>query len=1088
MAFGFGFNKQKVLSAAEKFVQQGKLQNAITEYEKILKADPKDLTVMNTVGDLYARLGESDHALDCFKSVGDAYASQGFTVKAIAMYKKVTKTKTSLETVLRLAELYTQQGLFNDARAQYLQVAEEFLRAGELEQAVRIFQKTLEMDPENAAMRMKLADVYVRLGKKNEAWQIYTAAAESLRARGALEQAEDILQRMVKLEPTNSYALLMRGRTAFDAGDLAAAIENLERVPDLDSHPEGLRSLFQAYLQTGHLAEAGPLASKLAAVHNDTVAIFDYTDALVASGQVEDALQVYEDYSDRLLSVDSAKVLENLRGLIGPLSESPAGLEVLLSLFQKAGESAHVTEVYELLAHAYVQSGEFEKARDYYFKLTQLEPQNQLHAANYQQVLAKLGGTVSGGRLITAEEGAVLVDELEATAPFVEQRYPDELALAIRAALTDAELFVSYNMPAKALGPLLSALPRAPRDLRLNQRLAALHTRAGRFGEASSCCRTLASIYHEAGHPNEALRYSELAAKYEERASVTSDGRSATDSDLAAQAAAAVSLELSEKSEMFFQALEEEVPFLEAPDYGEVEDLPVANASLAPPPALEFEVPSASAEEVDLSEEWDGPFDEPPAPPATAPEHINAHQAPAQEEKRDKRAIAFGVEEVRFYLDNDMVEEAMESLRKLGELRAEAAILAMLQAEVTEARMRADQAQAPQVEKFQASDVEEFSVVDEAPIMDVPDIQADANMAAVVPIVPLDLPPAPVEVQEFAVAQDQVEEFAVPPAGPNSPGGMLDDFVSDLESSLGEDFFTAPAPPLAPLLPEPPPEPGPTMVPVAETEDAAIMSEHSDPLGDFVADLETSLGEKFVPDVPASNGGHAIPSVPRFGAQPDMEAPSASVEVPLHATEALPSALSIPASRAAAASIVPGAPTAAPTVLSSVTYQPIVRPISPPVGAGIDLEAGVNLTDMFDELKYELDEGVAAGEEDPETHYNLGVAFREMGLLDEAIGELQKVCTAVEKGHGFPLIMQTYTWLAQCFLDKGVPEAAVRWYERALKLPSLDTDTRVALHYELASSYETAKNKPAALQHFMEVYGNNIDYRDVSERIKALKS
>jgi len=37
MAFGFGFNKQKVLSAAEKFVQQGKLQNAITEYEKIIK-------------------------------------------------------------------------------------------------------------------------------------------------------------------------------------------------------------------------------------------------------------------------------------------------------------------------------------------------------------------------------------------------------------------------------------------------------------------------------------------------------------------------------------------------------------------------------------------------------------------------------------------------------------------------------------------------------------------------------------------------------------------------------------------------------------------------------------------------------------------------------------------------------------------------------------------------------------------------------------------------------------------------------------------------------------------------------------------
>ena len=143
---------------------------------------------------------------------------------------------------------------------------------------------------------------------------------------------------------------------------------------------------------------------------------------------------------------------------------------------------------------------------------------------------------------------------------------------------------------------------------------------------------------------------------------------------------------------------------------------------------------------------------------------------------------------------------------------------------------------------------------------------------------------------------------------------------------------------------------------------------------------------------------------------------------------------------------------------------------------------------MFGELKHELEEDTSAAEQDPETHYNLGVAFREMGLLDEAIGELQKVCQAVEHGHKFPSIMQTYTWLAQCFLDKGVPEAAIRWYENALNLPNLDGDTRTALHYELASSYETAQNKPKALEHFMQVYGSNIDYRDVAERIKALKS
>ena len=150
--------------------------------------------------------------------------------------------------------------------------------------------------------------------------------------------------------------------------------------------------------------------------------------------------------------------------------------------------------------------------------------------------------------------------------------------------------------------------------------------------------------------------------------------------------------------------------------------------------------------------------------------------------------------------------------------------------------------------------------------------------------------------------------------------------------------------------------------------------------------------------------------------------------------------------------------------------------------------ASVDLSEMFGELKHELEEEAAAGDEDPETHYNLGVAFREMGLLDEAIAELQIVCSAIDRGHPFAQAIQTYTWLAQCFLDKGVPEAAIRWYEKALNIPGLDSEARLAINYELGSACESAQDKPAALRHFTYVYGANIDYRDVAERIQALKS
>src|SRR5499427_8783266 len=519
MAFGFGFNKQKVLSAAEKYVQQGKLQNAISEYEKILKNDPKDLTVTNTVGDLYSRIGESDKATECFKNVGDAYASQGFTVKAIAMYKKICKLKPSLESLLKLAELYTQQGLFNDARAQYLQVAEEFLKAGELENAVRIFQKILEMDPENSSMRVKLAEVYIRLGKKTEAWQIFSAAAESMRSKGSLSAADEVLQRMLTLDPGNAYALQMQAKNLLESGDGAGAVAALQKISDIDSNPDGLRDLLKAYLLTGQLSEAGTVANKLLTVHNDLPAIASFADALMQAGQYENALQVFDQHAERLLAENSDKVLKSLHSIIGHVRDNPDSLQKLLDLFHKAGETTHVSEVTELLAHASVQSGDLPRARDLYQKLAQVEPQNPLHMQNYQQVVSQLGGT-SGSKLITPEEAVVLIDDLEATAPSIHQHYSDEVALAVRSALTDAELFISYNMPAKALGPLVTALPLAPNDLRLNQRLAALHTRAGRFAEAAVCCRTLQNIYSDVDHLDEALRYAELAERYEERSLV----------------------------------------------------------------------------------------------------------------------------------------------------------------------------------------------------------------------------------------------------------------------------------------------------------------------------------------------------------------------------------------------------------------------------------------------------------------------------------------------------------------------------------------------------------------------------------------
>jgi tetratricopeptide (TPR) repeat protein len=72
-------------------------------------------------------------------------------------------------------------------------------------------------------------------------------------------------------------------------------------------------------------------------------------------------------------------------------------------------------------------------------------------------------------------------------------------------------------------------------------------------------------------------------------------------------------------------------------------------------------------------------------------------------------------------------------------------------------------------------------------------------------------------------------------------------------------------------------------------------------------------------------------------------------------------------------------------------------------------------------------------------------------------------------------------------VDKGAPQAAIRWYEKALGVNGINEDSRLAVHYEMATAFEAAGDRKAALENFMQVYGSNIDYRDVADRIRGLR-
>jgi tetratricopeptide (TPR) repeat protein len=144
------------------------------------------------------------------------------------------------------------------------------------------------------------------------------------------------------------------------------------------------------------------------------------------------------------------------------------------------------------------------------------------------------------------------------------------------------------------------------------------------------------------------------------------------------------------------------------------------------------------------------------------------------------------------------------------------------------------------------------------------------------------------------------------------------------------------------------------------------------------------------------------------------------------------------------------------------------------------------LKEVFDDFRAELGE-MGAEDEDLETHYNLGTAFREMGLLDEAISEFQKVAKATERGKPFRYVMQCCTLLGLAFMEKGQPGIAAIWYGRALLTPGIEPESILALRYDLGVAQESAGEPEAALKSFSQVYAMNIDYRDVADRIAALQ-
>ena len=151
-----------------------------------------------------------------------------------------------------------------------------------------------------------------------------------------------------------------------------------------------------------------------------------------------------------------------------------------------------------------------------------------------------------------------------------------------------------------------------------------------------------------------------------------------------------------------------------------------------------------------------------------------------------------------------------------------------------------------------------------------------------------------------------------------------------------------------------------------------------------------------------------------------------------------------------------------------------------PTGNPSDALSDPGLDEMFREFKKGVEKQLGA--EDYDTRYNLGIAYKEMGLLDEAIAEFQLASKDESR------LLECCSMLGLCFLEKGMPQIAIKWFEKGLNSPGRSEEEQHGLRYDLAIAYESAGEPDRALELYMDIYRVNARFRDVKDRVSGLQA
>ena len=386
------FDKAKVLKAAEKFLSQGKINAAIKEYRQIVDNDPDDLTTLNMLGDLYVRSNKKEDAIRCFERIAEHYSTQEFNLKAIAMYKKIERLRAHDPAIAyKLAELYANQGLVHDARAQYLVVADSYTRKGDNKKTLEVLHKIADLDPNNTDVRLKLADGYVKESMRRQAADAYVQAANRLHQTNAYDKALDAYTKALQLVRDDREALRGLLETHIARGTADEAAEVLERaVEGKEEDPELVSMLARAYLEAEDARGAEKATSLLMAQDSANYTQFlPVTRLFLKSGEVDEVIRILSTIIERMLAGrEERELLELVNQVLDRNPDHVAALRMLVRINWWQRDMDALRASLERLAESAEASELVDEERYALTQLVRLAPDEQ----RYLDRLNLLGG------------------------------------------------------------------------------------------------------------------------------------------------------------------------------------------------------------------------------------------------------------------------------------------------------------------------------------------------------------------------------------------------------------------------------------------------------------------------------------------------------------------------------------------------------------------------------------------------------------------------------------------------------------------------------------------------------------------------